>query len=230
VSACACSGGIYSSTGCRARSAAGATWTCRSASAPWAARSGHTSVVDAAGAIYVIGGSGNTYYQDVWASTDGGADPTRAWGGRGVLEWGTMGFPRGYLGVLRGYEGVLGPRRGCQGWASAAHGITRGGTLGGILGGTIERSRCLGHSNRLHRGMLGGVLRGVLSTTRRVLRGYSGGTQGTLGVVGCTLGHPLTGLHARAFAELFGFCALVSDAFQFSSRCQPALNPCSIRL
>jgi hypothetical protein len=31
------------------------------ASAPWAARSGHTSVVDAAGAIYVIGGySGNS--------------------------------------------------------------------------------------------------------------------------------------------------------------------------
>ncbi len=35
----------------------------------------HTSVVDAAGAIYVIGGrSGDdTYYNDVWVSTDGGA-------------------------------------------------------------------------------------------------------------------------------------------------------------
>jgi hypothetical protein len=44
--------------------------------APWAARYGHTSVVDAAGAIYVIGGSGTyrgPYYQDVWVSTDGGA-------------------------------------------------------------------------------------------------------------------------------------------------------------
>ena len=37
--------------------------------APWAARRYHTSVVDAAGAIYVIGG----LYNDVWASTDGGA-------------------------------------------------------------------------------------------------------------------------------------------------------------
>ncbi len=36
----------------------------------------HTSVIDAAGAIYVIGGSGDTapyYYSDVWASINGGA-------------------------------------------------------------------------------------------------------------------------------------------------------------
>ncbi len=53
--------------------------------APWAARFGHTSVVDAAGAIYVIGGygGGGTTFHDVWASTDGGA---RAGLGRGVLE------------------------------------------------------------------------------------------------------------------------------------------------
>ncbi len=59
---------------------AGATWTSRTTSAPWAARSWHTTVVDAAGAIYVIGGwsiyNGTpTYYTDVWASTDGGARP-----------------------------------------------------------------------------------------------------------------------------------------------------------
>ncbi len=55
-------------------SAAGAMWRCRTASAPWAARFGHTSVIDAAGAIYVIGGQGyyNTVYNDVWKSTDGG--------------------------------------------------------------------------------------------------------------------------------------------------------------
>ncbi len=44
--------------------------------APWAGRGFHTSVIDAAGAIYVIGGRGtgdNTYYNDVWKSTDGGA-------------------------------------------------------------------------------------------------------------------------------------------------------------
>jgi hypothetical protein len=51
-------------------------WTCRTAKAEWAAREYHTSVVDAAGAIYVIGGRGGTapyYYDDVYASTDGGA-------------------------------------------------------------------------------------------------------------------------------------------------------------
>jgi hypothetical protein len=65
--------------------AAGVTWTSRTTSAPgpWAARAGHTSAIDAAGAIYVIGGFGYyngtyTYFNDVWVSTDGGADRTRA--------------------------------------------------------------------------------------------------------------------------------------------------------
>ncbi len=60
--------------------AAGVTWTSRTLTAPWAARMRHTSVIDAAGAIYVLGGSysisvasGSTYLKDVWASTDGGA-------------------------------------------------------------------------------------------------------------------------------------------------------------
>ncbi len=57
---------------------AGATWTSRTTSAPWAARIFHASVIDAAGAIYVIGGWSGTRQQDVWASTDGGADRTRA--------------------------------------------------------------------------------------------------------------------------------------------------------
>jgi hypothetical protein len=56
-------------------SAAGAMWRCRTASAPWAARSEHTTVIDAAGAIYVIGGYGEGYRNDVWVSTDGGARP-----------------------------------------------------------------------------------------------------------------------------------------------------------
>ena len=45
------------------------------ANAPWGARDRHTSVIDAAGAIYVIGGTrdGPAYYNDMWASTDGGA-------------------------------------------------------------------------------------------------------------------------------------------------------------
>jgi hypothetical protein len=58
---------------CSARVAAGVTWTSRTPSAPWAAREGHTSVIDAAGAIYVIGSyDGGTYFNNVWASTDGG--------------------------------------------------------------------------------------------------------------------------------------------------------------
>jgi hypothetical protein len=88
--------------------AAGATWTNRTLAAPWAARRGHTSVIDAAGTIYVIGGIASTvpyWYPDVWASTDGGAHRTRAGGGRGVLG--------GYSGVLQGvlqgyYEGTSG--------------------------------------------------------------------------------------------------------------------------
>ncbi len=60
--------------------AEGVTWTSRTSSAPWAARSCHTSVIDAAGAIYVIGGGiyGGTINQDVWASTNGGADGTES--------------------------------------------------------------------------------------------------------------------------------------------------------
>jgi hypothetical protein len=52
-------------------------------------------VVDAAGAIYVLGGNDFTnYYHDVWASADGGARAGLRRGGkaRGVLE----GVPHGY--------------------------------------------------------------------------------------------------------------------------------------
>jgi hypothetical protein len=55
-------------------------------------------VVDAAGAIYVIGGNNrSTYLNDVYTSTDGGARPDSVGGWVGqalerVLEW-----------VLRGY-------------------------------------------------------------------------------------------------------------------------------
>jgi hypothetical protein len=64
-------------------SAAGVTWTSRMTSAPWAGRWLHTSVVNATGAIYVIGGyDGTTYYNDVLGSTDGGARPnSRGWVG-----------------------------------------------------------------------------------------------------------------------------------------------------
>jgi hypothetical protein len=77
-------------------------------------------VVDAAGAIYVIGGAfldtttyTFTYLQDVWASTDGGADRTKS-GMVGVTGWVLQGYYEGYYegtgGVLAGssveYPGV----------------------------------------------------------------------------------------------------------------------------
>ena len=80
--------------------AAGVTWTNRTFMAEWGLRADHTSVVDAAGAIYVIGGEGDDFYRDVWASTDGGA---RA----GLGQRGSRGTPR-VLGVLAGYMGVPG--------------------------------------------------------------------------------------------------------------------------
>ncbi len=54
-------------------------------------------MIDAAGAIYVIGGgiyTGDT--KDVWVTTDGGARPGSRRGGQGGAEW-----------VLRVYSRVL---------------------------------------------------------------------------------------------------------------------------
>ena len=74
--------------------------------APWAARRYHTSVIDAAGAIYVIGGLAGTYNQDVWVSTDGGARPDSFGGVVGGSWVGTTGVLRRYYTgsnwVLRG--------------------------------------------------------------------------------------------------------------------------------
>ena len=96
-------GGIYGSA-CDGRMrglsslAAGVTWTLVIAKAPWAARAGHTSVIDAAGAIYVIGGSSYSQYNDVWVTTDKGVDGTRSVlaGTRLVLA----GYYRGACGML----------------------------------------------------------------------------------------------------------------------------------
>ncbi len=86
----------------RARLGAGVTWTSRTANAHWRARYSHTTVVDAAGAIYVIGGGdGTTVYGAVWVSTDGGAQAGLR---RGGVHWvGTTEGLRGYLGSTQGY-------------------------------------------------------------------------------------------------------------------------------
>ncbi len=57
-------------------------------------------MVDAAGTIYVIGGcaaGGGSYFQDVWASTDGGARPDSVKGVVGGVHQGVL------QGVLAGY-------------------------------------------------------------------------------------------------------------------------------
>ncbi len=154
-------GGIYSSAAtvgrprvqfafcaiCWSRAlAAGSTFTSRTTSAQWAARLGHTSVVDAAGAIYVIGGSSgvrlgciscisciscitagqcqpaqctpdySNFYRDVWVSTDRGADRTKSAAVEGVLG--------GYLGCSRGTRGNRG---GTWGVLRCTKGKLRGG-------------------------------------------------------------------------------------------------------
>ncbi len=90
-------------------------------------------MIDAAGAIYVIGGAnGGTYLYDVWASIDGGARPDSVgglvggtkrvlWGTTGVLHESRQGVFRGTVGLLWGTVGVL---QGCL------------GVLEGYLGGT----------------------------------------------------------------------------------------------
>ncbi len=61
-------------------------------------------MIDAAGAIYVIGGLGSTgFYNDVWASTDGGARPDSRRGTRGGTGW----VLRDTTGVLEGCSGRL---------------------------------------------------------------------------------------------------------------------------
>ncbi len=82
-------------------SAAGITWTSRARKARWAARFGHTSVIDAAGAIYVIGGYNGSVFQDVWASTDGGA--RRDLVKRRVVGGYYRGYSRGYSQGYSGY-------------------------------------------------------------------------------------------------------------------------------
>jgi hypothetical protein len=60
-------------------------------------------VIDAAGAIYVIGGYSSTVFNDVWVSNDGGADRTRARNSRGIQ--GQIRGSKVYQeGVLTGYS------------------------------------------------------------------------------------------------------------------------------
>ncbi len=72
-------------------------------------------MVDAAGAIYVIGGRNDTtFFNDVLVSTDGGARPDSRRGWWGVL--GVLMVLAGYLGVPRGLWGTRSTRGVVQGY------------------------------------------------------------------------------------------------------------------
>ncbi len=144
--------------------AAGATWRLVISSAPWAARAGHTSVIDAAGAIYVIGGFSyaNTYFNDVWVSTDGGARPDSVKGGGGGLR-AHQGGTKGTIGVLHGSRGTA--------WGNY-------GDTTGYYWGTMEI--LTGTTNGYY-----GVLRGYFGDTNGYYRGYYRGYSvwGTIGAL-----------------------------------------------
>jgi hypothetical protein len=122
-----------------ARIALGVTWTSRTRSAPWATqpssgRAYHTTVIDAAGAIYVIGGYravglGNysaNYCNDVWVSTDGGADRIRGCFG---------GYARGTHRTARGTHEAQGAVKWHSERAGTPHrGYSRGARRGYLLG------------------------------------------------------------------------------------------------
>ena len=130
--------------------AAGATWTNPTSSAPWAARAGHTSVIDAAGAIYVIGGyDGGINYRDVWVSTGGGARPDSERVLQGVLK-GYSGRTRRYHGVLSGSIQVLQGKKG-----------DTKGALRGYCMGTTWYSRGTEEVKQGYSRGTQGVLRGV---------------------------------------------------------------------
>jgi hypothetical protein len=116
--------------------------------AEWAARADHTSVVDAAAAIYVIGGAGDTGYQDVWVNR--GARPDSVEGGRGALvgyyrgsRWSTRGVLKG---ILHGFS--MGYSRGTPREYSVSLGILL------VFSGYV---RLLGSADR--------ALRGIYSST-----------------------------------------------------------------
>jgi hypothetical protein len=95
------------------------------ANASWPDRYGHTTVIDAAGNIYLMGGlkagPGDGYFNDVWVGTNKGANRTQ-------------GYSAGTQEVLTGYTGYTG---GTQESLKAAQGVLKEasrGTQGALEG------------------------------------------------------------------------------------------------
>jgi hypothetical protein len=101
--------------GRRRRRAAGVTWSLVTSNVPWAARFGHTTVIDAAGTMYLIGGFDDaTNLNDVWQSPDKGASRTRG-GTPGVLQQYSRGTQRvGTRRNIRRTKGELSALQLCK--------------------------------------------------------------------------------------------------------------------
>ncbi len=139
----------------------GVTWTREIASAPCGGRGGPTTVIDAAGTIYVLGGrSGDSFYTHLLRRRVGqlrrrcGPDSHRVLG-----SLGTSGIPRvlgGYSRVLEGTRGVLkrhsrGTQEAVQWYARRTHDSVKGPE--GVLRGSHRLvGRTLGHSGVLRDG------------------------------------------------------------------------------
>ena len=71
-----------------ARVAAGASFRLVTNQPPWEGRYGHTTVIDAAGNMYLMGGLGDgfgNYFNDVWKGTNSGENRTQG-GTQGILK------------------------------------------------------------------------------------------------------------------------------------------------
>jgi hypothetical protein len=156
-------------------------WNRAENQAPWDGRYGHTSVIDAAGAIYVLGGKGGTFtlYQDVWVSTNGGADWTRAGSTRGIRMVARGGTRRALVGPFWILDGTLGAF-----WV-----------LGRYLGGTqMMLTGYLPHSRGTEAVLKRVLKRYSAQSTEHVLSCYSAGSERVL----------LLGVYAKYYRGILG--------------------------
>jgi hypothetical protein len=135
-------------------------------------------VIGAAGAIYVIGGYGGTFYRDVWASTDRGADRTR---GGGLLERYSSGTYRALRGLSRGTQGYSEVHSEGALRRLERHGRGKADTWAALRGtqGVLKDSRgTVGHSRVLPELATGTP--GTFKGTQGLYPICKGGTQGVL--------------------------------------------------
>jgi hypothetical protein len=151
------------------RRAAGVTWSVVTSNAPWAARSMHTTVIDAAGTMYLIGGEGNTgNLDDVWSSANRGANRLN-----GDLQGVLKGYSSGAQGVLQGYS------RGSTGYSWALTKEVRNKYARVLLEGSSRVSQWHLRGTREALKMCAqGEVTGYSGRAQGVLTGHAGGTQG----------------------------------------------------